>query len=138
MSLDALKREACGAIDALREELVAASHAIHAKPELAFEERFASDLLAKAVGRHDLPVDRGAYKVATAYASEFGPAGAPVMRILSEYDALPGIGHARADTISLRRRALARRLGSRSSGRNSRAASAIWERRLRNAAAARK
>ena len=45
MSLDNLKREVCSAIDALRGELVTASHAIHANPELAFEEKFAADLL---------------------------------------------------------------------------------------------
>jgi amidohydrolase len=94
MSFDALKREVCGAIDALRTELVSVSHAIHANPELAFEEKFAANLLAKTVESHDLAVERGAYKVDTAYASEFGPANAPAMSILSEYDALPGIGHA--------------------------------------------
>ena len=45
MTLETLKREVCGAIDALRGELIAASHAIHANPELAFEEKFAASLL---------------------------------------------------------------------------------------------
>jgi len=94
MSLETLKREVCDAIDGLRGELVAASHAIHAHPELAFEEKFAADLLTKTVEKHSLPVQRGAYAVETAYATEFGPKGAPVMSLLSEYDALPGIGHA--------------------------------------------
>jgi amidohydrolase len=94
MSLDNLKREVCTAIDALRGELVEASHAIHANPELAFEEKFASTLLTKTVEQHGLSVERGAYGCATAYAAEFGPKGAPVMSLLSEYDALPGIGHA--------------------------------------------
>ena len=94
MTLETLKREVCSAIDALRGELIAASHAIHANPELAFEEKFASSLLSKAIEDHGLKVDRGAYGVATAYAAEFGAKGAPVMSLLSEYDALPGIGHA--------------------------------------------
>lgn len=94
MTLEALKRDVCGAIDALRSELIAVSHAIHANPELAFEERFASNLLAKTAESHGLPAERGAYKVETAYAAEFGRNGAPVMSLLSEYDALPGIGHA--------------------------------------------
>ena len=94
MSLETLKREVCDAIDALRGELVAASHAIHAHPELAFEEKFAAALLTKTVEGHGLAVQRGAYGVETAYAAEFGPKGAPVMSLLSEYDALPGIGHA--------------------------------------------
>lgn len=94
MALETLKREVCGAIDALRGELIAASHAIHANPELAFEEKFASALLAKKLEEHDLNVERGAYGLSTAYAAEFGPKDAPVMSLLSEYDALPGIGHA--------------------------------------------
>ena len=94
MSLEALKRDVCGAIDGMRGELISVSHAIHAHPELAFEEKFAADLLTKTVEKHGLSVTRGAYGVETAYASEFGPTGAPVMSILSEYDALPGIGHA--------------------------------------------
>jgi amidohydrolase len=94
MTLETLKRDVCAAIDALRGELVAASHAIHAKPELAFEERFAASLLAKTVEHHGLKVERAAYGVETAYAAEFGAKGAPVMSLLSEYDALPGIGHA--------------------------------------------
>lgn len=94
MTLETLKREVCAAIDAMRGELIAASHAIHANPELAFEEKYAAALLTKAVEDHGLPVTHGAYGVETAYASEFGPTGGPVMSILSEYDALPGIGHA--------------------------------------------
>lgn len=94
MSLETLKRDACAAVDALRGELIAASHAIHAKPELAFEERFAADLLSKTVEAHGLKVERGAYAVETAYAAEFGPTGGGSLAILSEYDALPGIGHA--------------------------------------------
>jgi amidohydrolase len=78
----------------MRDELVAVSHAIHAKPELAFEERFASKLLADTVEKHGLKVTRGAYGVETAYATTFGKSSGPVMSILSEYDALPGIGHA--------------------------------------------
>ena len=94
MSLESLKREVASAIDALRPELIAASHAIHANPELAFEEKFASNLLTKTVENHGLAVARGAYGLPTAYAAEFGPKGPAVMSLLSEYDALPGIGHA--------------------------------------------
>lgn len=94
MSLDALKQDVCKAVDAIRDELLSVSHAIHAQPELAFEERFASRLLAETVEKHGLKADRGAFGVDTAYATTFGTTGGPVMSILSEYDALPGIGHA--------------------------------------------
>jgi amidohydrolase len=94
MSLETLKHDVCSAIDAMRGELVAASHAIHANPELAFEEKFAAALLTKTVEGHGIAVERGAYGVPTAYAAEFGTKVGPVMSLLSEYDALPGIGHA--------------------------------------------
>ena len=44
-----------GTVDRVRGDLVAVSHQIHARPELAFEERFASGLLADALeaGRRD-------------------------------------------------------------------------------------
>src|SRR5262245_42962645 len=94
MTLEALKRDVCAAIDDMRGELIAVSHAIHAHPELAFEEKFAADLLTRTVENNGLTVHRGAYGVETAYATEFGRDGSGVMSLLSEYDALPGIGHA--------------------------------------------
>ncbi len=91
--LDALKRETCDRIDAMAPELIDISHQIHAKPELAFEEHFAAGLLADTLEKHDLETKRNAFGLETAYASSFGDGGAEVA-ILSEYDALPGIGHA--------------------------------------------
>ncbi len=43
---------------------------------------------------HGLPVQREAFGLKTAYVSEFGNDGSPAIAILSEYDALPGVGHA--------------------------------------------
>ncbi len=94
MEADALKKEAFQIIDDMRADLLEASHAIHQKPELAFEERFASDLLASRVEAAGLPITRGAYGLETAYLSSFGDGSAPEVAILSEYDALPVIGHA--------------------------------------------
>jgi len=91
--LEALKRETCDRIDALAPELIDISHKIHAKPELAFHEHFAAGLLADTLDAHDLPATRAAFGLDTAYATSFGDGGTEV-GILSEYDALPGIGHA--------------------------------------------
>ncbi|MBV9570238.1 MAG: M20 family metallopeptidase [Alphaproteobacteria bacterium] len=93
MSLEALKKDVASAIDALAPELLALSHAIHQEPELALEEFKAVARLTKSVEAHGLPVQREAYGLKTAYVSEFG-SGGPAIGILSEYDALPGIGHA--------------------------------------------
>ncbi len=89
-----LKRAVCDAVDALRAELIGISRAIHAEPELAFQEQKAAARLTEAVARHNLAVTRGAYGLNTAFESEFGPPEAPSVAILAEYDALPGIGHA--------------------------------------------
>jgi amidohydrolase len=94
MSLESLKKDVCSAIDAMRAELLDLSHAIHGEPELALEEFKAAERLSGAVESHGISVTRGSFGLATAYAAEFGKAGAPNIAILSEYDALPGIGHA--------------------------------------------
>ncbi|MBV8978876.1 MAG: M20 family metallopeptidase [Alphaproteobacteria bacterium] len=94
MSLAALKKEAVAAVDAMRAELLALSHAIHGEPELALEEVKASQRLTGAVESHGVAVQRGAFGLKTAFAAEFGNSAGPTIAVLSEYDALPGIGHA--------------------------------------------
>ncbi|HEX3430909.1 MAG TPA: M20 family metallopeptidase [Rhizomicrobium sp.] len=94
MSLEQLKKDVAAAVDAMRAELLGLSHAIHQEPELALEEFKAAKRLSDAVALHDLPVQREAFGVNTAYASEFGKGSGPVIAVLSEYDALPGVGHA--------------------------------------------
>src|SRR5580658_3113982 len=94
MSLDALKKDVAAAIDGMRAELLELSHAIHQEPELALQEFKSARKLEDAVARHDIPVQRGAFGLETAYAAEFGKDGGPTIAILSEYDALPGVGHA--------------------------------------------
>jgi amidohydrolase len=66
---------------------------IHERPELAFEERFASGALADQLAREGADVRRGAGGLETAFSAEVGT-GSPVVAILGEYDALPGVGHA--------------------------------------------
>ena len=89
----ALKKDVCDAIDGMSSELIRISHEIHAHPELNFQEHFAAKILTEAVEKADLPVERKACGLDTAYISEFG-SGDGSVGILSEYDALPGIGHA--------------------------------------------
>ncbi len=90
----ALKQELCAAVDDRREALLHLSRAIHASPELAFEEHTAVALLTSALREAGLEVTQGAYGLETDFAAEFGPEGAPCVALLAEYDALPGIGHA--------------------------------------------
>lgn len=92
MDTATLKQRVCDVIDEQAEELVRTSHAIHANPELAFHEFEAAKLLTAKVEAAGLSVKRGAYGLPTAYEAEFG-SGDSCVAILSEYDALPGIGH---------------------------------------------
>jgi len=94
MSLEALKKDVASAVDAMAAELLSLSHAIHQEPELALNEFRAAERLTAAVEANDLPVQREAFGLKTAYVSEFGNAEGPDIAILSEYDALPGVGHA--------------------------------------------
>jgi amidohydrolase len=93
VDLDALKRDACRAVDERREALLSVAHEIHAHPELAFQEHRAAALLVRALKEEGLPVEAPAYGLETAFESRAGRAG-PTVALLAEYDALPGIGHA--------------------------------------------
>jgi amidohydrolase len=94
MNAEILKRDVASAVDAMRDELLALSHVIHGDPELALEEHRAAARLASAVETHGIAVQREAFGLSTGYAAEFGKDSGPTVAILSEYDALPGIGHA--------------------------------------------
>jgi amidohydrolase len=93
MSLESLKKDVGAIVDSMKAELLTASHGIHQEPELALQEFKAAKRLCDVVEKHDIKVERGAFGVETAYAAEFGDKG-PTIAILSEYDALPGVGHA--------------------------------------------
>ena len=92
MDVDAVKDRLAEQVDARADSLIEASHRIHEKPELLFEERFAADLLCDALEDAGLDVERGAYGLETAFAARAGTEG-PIIAVLCEYDALPGIGH---------------------------------------------
>ncbi len=93
MDVAALKRRVCDQVDARAKALDDLALRIHARPELAFEERYAAGLLADALAAEGVQVRRGAGGLETAFVAEAGK-GAPVVAILGEYDALPGVGHA--------------------------------------------
>lgn len=82
-------------IEDLADELTGISRSIHARPELAFEERYAAGLLCDTLARHDIEAERGVFTLETAFAADLDTGGeGPTAAILAEYDALPGIGHA--------------------------------------------
>ncbi|MEO8540424.1 MAG: M20 family metallopeptidase [bacterium] len=81
------------AIDEASEGLRALSLDIHAHPELNFEEHRAHQVLTDFLDGEGFEVVRGAYTMPTAFKAVAG-SGGPTIAVLSEYDALPGIGHA--------------------------------------------
>ncbi len=94
MDIAAAKRRVCEEVDRLAPELLDVSHRIHARPELGFEEHYAHDLLTGVLADHGLAVRRRAYGVDTAFEARAGDGDGPLVAVVCEYDALPGIGHA--------------------------------------------
>jgi len=93
MDVEALKATVCAEVDRLADQLLRASHEIHAHPELNFEEHFAHDLLVDQLRSAGLATTPHAYDVDTAFEASAGTQGFNVA-VLCEYDALPAIGHA--------------------------------------------
>ncbi|ALJ20251.1 amidohydrolase [Microbacterium sp. No. 7] len=86
------KARAAAEAESRRAQLTALSHAIHARPELAYEEHEAAALVAEALRGAGFAVEVGAYGLATAVEAVYGD-GDLTVAICAEYDALPGIGH---------------------------------------------
>jgi amidohydrolase len=91
----ALGQRAIKAIDERRDALFALSRSIHAKPELAYEEREASLRITEFLEGAGFSVERSYKGIETAYrGDEPGRGPGPTVAILAEYDALAEIGHA--------------------------------------------
>jgi len=80
-------------VDGRADVLLDVSRRIHAQPELGYEEQFAHDLLTGVLEEAGLAVTRAARGVDTAFEARAGGIG-PLVAVVCEYDALPGIGHA--------------------------------------------
>lgn len=66
---------------------------IHANPELSYEEYKACEVQCDYLRKADFKVMQGVDEIETAFVAEYGE-GKPVIAIISEYDALKGLGHA--------------------------------------------
>ena len=87
------KEAAAEVIDARLADLVALSHAVHATPELCFNEVRSAKSVADALRAGGLDVTEGVYDLPTAFESRSG-SGELVVAVCAEYDALPVVGHA--------------------------------------------
>lgn len=76
-----------------RARLVAASHDLHANPELAFEEHRSAAVVADLLRTAGFEATVGVWGLDTALEAVYGDGDLTVV-VCAEYDALPGIGHA--------------------------------------------
>jgi amidohydrolase len=80
-------------VDGSRDGLLGLSHGIHGSPEIRFEERRSSAMVADLLAANGFDVTAGACDLETAFTATAG-SGPLTIGICAEYDALPGIGHA--------------------------------------------
>lgn len=85
-------------VESLRKDLIGIVHRLHGDPETAYEEVRSAAYLAEVLRSHGYDVTTGAHGVETALRAEiatpgFDPAKHRTVAVLSEYDALPQIGH---------------------------------------------
>ncbi|MFP2996540.1 amidohydrolase [Spongiivirga sp. MCCC 1A20706] len=71
-------------------DLIAISDQIWEAAEIAFQEKKSSKLLADYAEQNGFRVERGVAEMPTAFVATYG-SGSPVIGILGEFDALPGI-----------------------------------------------
>ena len=93
MDIEKLKASVIKEVDAKQSQLKELSLKIHANPELGFKEVKAAGWLTDYLEKNDFSVERGICELPTAFRASYGK-GKPVVGIIAEYDALPGVGHA--------------------------------------------
>jgi aminobenzoyl-glutamate utilization protein B len=84
------KESAVAAVDAHRAELTGVADQVWAFAETAFRETHSAALLADFLEGQGFKVERGVAGMPTAFVASFGQ-GRPIIGVLGEYDALPGI-----------------------------------------------
>lgn len=93
MAEAALREKVIKTIDGAMGDILAVSRFIHAHPETAMQEVVSSKAVADMLERYGFATERGIAETPTAFRAEKGH-GAPRIAFVSEYDALPGLGHA--------------------------------------------
>jgi amidohydrolase len=93
MAVDRLKSRIIAEVNAKRNDICDLSRKIHDNPELGFHEYKASEWLTQYLEKNGFRVERGILGLETAFRASYGQ-GSPVIALLAEYDALPGLGHA--------------------------------------------
>ncbi|MBI2287598.1 MAG: M20 family peptidase, partial [Chloroflexi bacterium] len=93
MDITGLKAAVIKGVDAQKSQLRELSLKIHANPELGFHEEKAAAWLTQYLEENGFSLERGICRLPTAFKATYGR-GKPVIALVAEYDALPGLGHA--------------------------------------------
>ncbi|WP_281543115.1 amidohydrolase [Maribacter aestuarii] len=88
--MDSDKKAIIASVESHKEQLIKISDSIWALAETAFNEIGSSKILADYAEKNGLKVTRGVADIPTAFTATYG-SGKPVISILGEFDALPGI-----------------------------------------------
>ena len=85
-------------LDMEDEKLAYLAKAIWDHPEIGLQETFAANLLAEELAQAGFTIERGVGQMPTAFVASWG-AGKPIIGLLGEYDALPGLSQQMATSI---------------------------------------
>ena len=92
-ALTADKRAALEQVDRLNDEIAHMANTLWDLSETAMLEYRSAEFLAALLEDEGFAVQRGVSGMPTAFVAEYG-SGRPIIGILAEYDALPGVGNA--------------------------------------------
>lgn len=92
-STQGVKSQIAQAVAEAAPQILATAQAIHADPELSFEEHRAAERVSTLLEQHDFEVTRGVAGLPTSFVAQRG-SGPFVVAVVCEYDALPRVGHA--------------------------------------------
>ena len=84
------KQAVISSVENHKDNLIKLSDSIWAYAEIAFQESKSSEVLASYAEKNGLNVTRGVANIPTAFTATYG-SGKPVISILGEFDALPGL-----------------------------------------------
>ncbi|MGD9048661.1 MAG: amidohydrolase [Anaerolineae bacterium] len=92
-----LEKVALDYLAANETSLVEIASAIWERPELGLQETYAAGLIAGRLGQEGFSIEIGAGEMETAFVASWGQ-GQPIIGILGEYDALPGLSQRVSNT----------------------------------------
>lgn len=92
------KEQALKVIDTKKEQLCEMSDSLWDHPEIGYQETYAAQLFCEALRKEGFEVMPNLAGIKTAFSGTFG-CGAPVIGILGEFDALPGMSQEASCTV---------------------------------------